>query len=362
MSHLKRTRLTDAGIARLRPREREYTLWDSRIAGLGVRVRPGGGKSYVHIHTKEGRTRRTSLGQTASKTIDTARRECLLRKAETTATSNPEPKPAVPIFADFVAGQWHTAHFEHYKPSTRRTARHILATQLLPGFGTTRLDRISRAQVEHWFAGYSRTAPGGANRALSVLRQILNFAIACGHMEANPCRGIRFNRRTPLTRFLSLDEVRRLTLALDAASRRGPSQRSQADIIRLLLLTGSRKSEIVTLRWSEVQNGVLKLGDSKTGPRTVHLNPQAREVLDRQPRGESAFVFPSRDNPEGPRCSDLSLWRTLRREARIEGVRLHDLRHTFASHAVINGVTGPGGLAPSWPLQRADDATLYPYR
>ena len=341
MSDVKRTRLTDAGIARLRPREREYTLWDSRVAGLGVRVRPGGGKSFVLMHMSGGCNRRVSLGQTASKTIDTARHECLLRKAETTATSNQEPKTSVPLFADFVAGQWHAAHFEHYKLSTRRSARHVLATQLLPRFGSTRLDRISRAQVENWFAGYSRTAPGGANRALSVLRQILNFAIACGHMEANPCRGIRFNRRTPLTRFLSLDEVRRLTLALDAASRRGPSQRSQADIIRLLLLTGSRSSEILNLRWSEVQNGMLMLADSKTGPRTVHLNPQAREVVDRQPRGDSPFVFPSQDNPERPRCADLSLWRTLRREAGIEDVRLHDLRHTFASHAVMNGVPVP---------------------
>ena len=341
MSNVKRTRLTDAGIARLRPREREYTLWDSRVAGLGVRVRPGGGKSFVYIHTSGGRTRRVSLGQTASKTVDTARRECLLRKAEATATSNQETKPAVPLFADFVAGQWHTAYFEHYKPSTRKTARHVLTAQLLPSFGATRLDRINRAQVEHWFADYSRTTPGGANRAFSVLRQILNFGITCGHTEANPCRGIRLNRRTPLTRFLSLDEVRRLNLALDTASRRGPSQRLQADIIRLLLLTGSRKSEIVTLRWSEVQNGLLMLADSKTGPRTVHLNPQAREVLDRQPRGESPFVFPSQDNPDRPRCTDLRLWRTLRREAGIEDVRLHDLRHTFASHAVMNGVPVP---------------------
>ena len=105
MPKVRRTRLTDAGIARLRPCEREYTLWDSRVAGLGVRVRPGGGKSYVYIHTSEGRTRRVSLGPTASKTTDAARRECLLRSAETTVTSQPETKPAAPLFADFVAGQ-----------------------------------------------------------------------------------------------------------------------------------------------------------------------------------------------------------------------------------------------------------------
>ena len=160
-------------------------------------------------------------------------------------------------------------------------------------------------------------------------------------MKANPCRGIRLNRRTPLTRFLSLDEIRRLNRALDAASLRGPSRRMQADIIRLLLLTGSRKSEVVTLRWSEVQNGVLMLADSKTGPRTVHLNPQARKILDRQPRGESPFVFPARGNPDRPCSGDLDLWTTLRIDAGIEDVRLHDLRHSFASQAVMNGIPVP---------------------
>ena len=119
----------------------------------------------------------------------------------------------------------------------------------------------------------------------------MNFAIACGYIDANPMRGIRRNRRPALTRFLSREEIGRLHKALDRQTRKGGWE--QADIIRLLLLTGCRKGEIVRLRWSEVDGDRLVLADSKTGPRTLPLNTQARRILERQPRDGSSFVFPS---------------------------------------------------------------------
>ena len=116
---------------------------------------------------------------------------------------------------------------------------------------------------------------------------------------------------------------------------------AQADIIRLLLLTGCRKNEIVRLRWSEVRDDMLTLADSKTGPRTVPLNARARSILHSRPRGESPFVFPSLCDPSRPRGHNLGLWYRVRREAGIEDARLHDLRHSHASHAVMNGVSVP---------------------
>ena len=252
-----------------------------------------------------------------------------------------EPARESPTFGDFVEREWWAAHRKRCKPSTIKADWSFLRTQLLPAFGATPLDRITLAQVERWFEGYSRTAPGGANRALDLLRQILNFGIACGHASTNPARDVRKNRRTKMTRFLSRDEVRRLHEALDAASLRGPSQRRQADIIRLLMLTGCRKGEVTNLRWSEVDGDMLALADSKTGPRTVHLNPQARAVLDRQPCGEGPWVFPSPVRPGRPCSDEVELWRTVRREAGIEDVRLHDLRHNYASWAVMKGVPVP---------------------
>ena len=336
----KHMKLTDAAVARLRPREREYAVWDSRAPGLGVRVRPTGGRSWVLLLDAGGRTKRVSLGPVSVKSVAEARRECHARQA---ASPQPENTAAaadpVPLFRDFVAGPWKQAHFARYKPSGQRTASWFLKRQLLPAFGSKPLDRIASAHVRQWFDRYSRTAPGGANRALNILRQIMNFAAACGHVEVNPARGIRRNRRPALTRFLSREEIDRLHRVLDAQTRKGGRQ--QADIVRLLLLTGCRKGEITGLRWSEVHDGMLALEDSKTGPRAVPLNTQARAILDRQPQSGSPFVFPSPRDPARPRGPDLPLWYRVRREAGIEDVRLHDLRHTHASHAIMNGVPVP---------------------
>ena len=200
-------------------------------------------------------------------------------------------------------------------------------------------DCISSAQIRRWFDAYSRTAPGGANRALDVLRQVMNFAVACGHIDANPARGVKRNRRRALTRFLSREEIGRLHEVLDEQS--GKSRTQQADIIRLLLLTGCRRSEIVQLRRSEVRDDMLTFADSKTGPRNVPLNAGARRILERQPQCGSPFVFPSPRDPARPRGLNLPLWYRVRREAGIEDARLHDLRHTVASHAVMNGVPVP---------------------
>ena len=334
-----RMRLTDTSIARLRPESREYTVWDTRTPGLGVRVRPSGGKSFVLLHKTDGRSRRTSLGAVVARSVDVVRRECHAAIAE--GASDGAARPEAPLFRDFVAGPWTDAHFPKYKPSTRKQARAALANQLLPAFGPTPLDRITRAQVLAWFDAYSETAPGGANRTVQLLRQVLNFAIACGHIAANPARAIEPNRRTLLTRFLSREEVHRLHRALDRNAGRSASARQQADIIRLLILAGCRKNEILGLRWAEAHPDALALVDSKTGPRKVPLNAKAQAVLARQPRGGSPFVFPSPRDGTRPRTSDLTLWDTVRREAGLEDVRLHTLRHTVASHAVMNGVPVP---------------------
>ena len=340
MSGTERMRLTDAGIARLRPHDREYTVWDTGVAGLGVRVRPSGGASFILLRKVDGQTKRLSLGATASRGVEEIRRKChaLLAKPESdtpTATAH-----TAPLFRDFVSGPWNDACLSRYKPSTRKGMNCLLSNQLLPAFGATPLDRITRHQVLCWFDAYSEIAPGGANRALGLLRQILNFAIASGHFDTNPARGVKDNRRRVLTRFLSRDELRRLHRALDASSRNGPDSRQQSDIIRLLLLTGCRRGEVLALRWCEVDGDTLALGDSKTGPRKAYINVAARRIIERQPRGESEFVFPSPRKSERPR-QHLALWDSVRRDVGIEDVRLHDLRHTLASHAIMNGVPVP---------------------
>ena len=261
-------------------------------------------------------------------------------------------------FRDFIEGAWTKDCYERCKPSTRRRMESALRTQLLPAFGAWPLDEIDREVVHGWFDRYSRTAPGGANRTLDVLRQILNHAVACGHLANNPARGVTRNPRPKPTRFLSRAEVERVHAALDAHRDRG-SGRQQAEIIRLLLLTGCRKGEILNLRWCEVGGETLHLRDSKTGPRTVFLNTQARAILARQPRTGSAYVFASLADSSKPRSTELSLWRKVRRQAGVEDARLHDLRHTFASYAVMQRTPLPvvsrllGHAQPSMTLRYA---------
>lgn len=341
MAETERVRLTDSAIARLRPREREYSVWDTRVAGLGVRVRPAGKASFILLRKVGGRSTRVSLGPTASRSVEDVRRHCHELLAESAPDKPTCASRNAPLFRDFVAGPWRESHFSRYKTSTKRGIRSSLSCQLLPAFGETPLDEITRNQVLRWFDCHSRTAPGGANRVLGTLRQILNFAVACGHIDTNPALGVTMNRRTARTRFLSRDELRRLHDILDEFSGRDPNLRQQADMIRLLLLTGCRRDEIRKLRWSEVDGDKLTLTDSKTGPRTVRLNAQARRIIERQPRAESAFVFASPRNSDRPRGPHIRLWDSVRREAGFVDVRMHDLRHTFASHAVMSGVSIP---------------------
>ena len=164
-------RLTDAAIARLRPGAREFSVWDSRIPSLGVRVRPSGGKTYILLRQADGASKRISLGPVLLKGVAEVRRECLEHQASAEPDRASGPAHAVPLFRDFVEGPWKEAHFDRYKPSTRRSASWLLNGRLLPAFGTKPLDRITPAQVERWFDAFSRTAPGNANHALPLLRK-----------------------------------------------------------------------------------------------------------------------------------------------------------------------------------------------
>ena len=148
-------------------------------------------------------------------------------------------------------------------------------------------------------------------------------------------------------RFLSHQKIERLHKTMDAYVEANPSpaQHMQRDIVRLLLLTGCRRGEVFNLRWDEVKGNMLRLQDSKTGPRAVYLNAQAMAIIDKQRlmrlENNSPFVFPSPVNPEKPIRGIDSFWYFIRAEAELNDVRLHDLRHSFASHAVMRGVSLP---------------------
>ncbi len=336
----RKVRLTNASVARLKPGGTEYIVRDIRVAGLGVRVRPSGHRSFVWHGTVKGGIVRTTIGSATLMTVEEARSACraFLDGSHPLCAGDLADQAAVPYFRDFVMEDWLPAYRGRYSPGWGKRVDRMVKRQLLPAFGALRLDRIGRPHVERWFDAMSRKTPGAANTTLAVLRQIVGAAKAAGHIGTDPVAGVRPNPGRKMTRFLSAEEIARLHRTLDRLVEERPSRRPQADVICLLLLTGCRKSEILTLRWSEVDGDVLRLVEAKTGPRTVWLSEAAQAVIARQPRTHSAFVFPSPKDPARPQSRNLGLWRRARREAGIEDVRLHDLRHTVASQAVARGV------------------------
>lgn len=341
----ERIRLTEKAIERLRPKEREYTVWDTRLAGFGVRVRTTGRKSFVFHWSKAGKAHRATIGSTTFLTPDRALARCASLQAELHDGRPPrrvrENAGETPTLRQFITGPWKTACYDRYKASTKPFIDCALKRQLLPAFGNLPIDRIDKADVVRWFTKYSRKSPGGANKALGLLHQIMNQAIACGVVSRNPASGIRKNAGRKLNRFLSVDEIRRLNQTLDQWVSARPKNSQNADIVRLLLYTGCRRGEILNLQWREVHGDTLHLTNAKTGPRRVFLNSSAQELIARQPRNGSPWVFPSPLDSTRPRKDINAFWIAIRKRAGLEDVRLHDLRHTLASQAVLQGVSLP---------------------
>ena len=194
---------------------------------------------------------------------------------------------------------------------------------------------ITRADVQGWFAS-RRATPVAADRSMPILSVIMTEAERMGYRPegSNPCRGIRRYRRKGRERFLSDAEIGRLGASLSVHEGERPLQ---VAAVRLLLLTGCRKSEVLTLRWSDYRQGHLFLRDGKTGPRTVWLSGAARNVLNRIDR-TGAWVFPVRrgNGPAGPMWL-RHFWERVRAEADLSDVRLHDLRHAHATFALRQG-------------------------
>ena len=236
-----------------------------------------------------------------------------------------------PLFGDF-ADKFMRRQARRWKPATRDSNRHLLARYLLPVFAEMRVADIARADVRRWFDSMSAT-PANANRALPVLSVMMTQAELWDlrPQGSNPCRNIPRYRMKPRERFLSLDELKRLGFVLDHAD-----DTQAAAAIRLLLFTGARSSEITGLKWDWIRGARAVLPDSKTGPKTVQLAPPARAVLGALPRA-GAFVFPNRAG-DGPMTDLGRRWNSLRTLAGLDDVRIHDCRHTLASHAVMSGL------------------------
>ena len=324
-----------------RPRR---VIWSEKLPGFGVRHYSTGRSTYI-VQTLMGQVTRTiTLGNanvlSKSQALTVARRILLRAQVgEDPATKRKEARK-LPTYDDFLSLYWKQATAK-WKPSTLATHNGYRRKHLDHAFFGMFIDEIEQAHVLAWFNKVSiNSGPGAGNRCFEILRSMFNHAERWGLRPegSNPCAYIRPNKRRKCERFLSNQEIGRLGEVLSQKVHTHPLH---AMIVYMLLLTGCRLSEIMDLTWSEVKGGRLLLHDSKTGPRTIWLGDEARMLLaSLERRGSSDPVFWNKLTRR-PVRSIGQFWLDVKAEANLPGVRLHDLRHSFASHAAARSETLP---------------------
>lgn len=383
-------KLTRRAVAGLRPADKAVTYFDADLKGFGLRIMPSGARSWI-LEYRPGAggrgvaKRRVRIGgdeltpedarEMARGMLADIRRgvdPSAQRRAERTADS----------FAD-VADAYMTRQVRpKRKASTAGYYQLLLDTHILPALGAKRAAMITHAEIEAWHLALAAKSDGKggkttANRAMTLVKAVYNWGAGAGltPVGVNPCARVDKFAEEGKDRYLTAEEIFRLGAALreaetiglphaPSASKHAPKQNRTVfsvhvtGAVRLLMLTGARLREILHLRWSEydAERGMLFLPDSKTGRKAVVLSGAAQQVLASLPR-LGVYVIPGND-PDKPRADIKRPWAALSARAGLAGVRLHDLRHTFASVGAASGLSLPviGGL-----LGHADAATTQKY-
>lgn len=302
--------------------------------------------SYAVKMRVSGRQRFFTIGRHGQPwTPETARRRALAILADPSIAERPEPEDKPTTFAQ-LSEAFFREHGPSLKPKTLTEYQRFNRLYLLPAFGKVAVAEISRTAVRKAHASWKH-APRAANFALAILSKIMTWAEdderAIRPPGSNPCRDVQRFPEKRRERFLTRDELARIGAALEKADHEGMVAPFAVSAIRLLILTGARLNEILTLRWEHVdfERGIIFLPDSKTGKKPIILNDAAIAVLNALPRFEAnPHVIPGARH--GAHLVNLQKpWRTIRSLAGLPNVRIHDLRHTFASFAVAGGASLP---------------------
>lgn len=365
-------RITKRTIDALQSNGSEFMLWDDGVSGFGVRVRPTGSRSYVVVYRAgAGRgapVRRYTIAAVGKITLERARARAKVILGAVAHGHDPASQkttergtPTVAELADrFMADHVRAKR----KPGTAKFYRDILDRIVKPALGTTKSDKLTRLQVGRLHSSLSET-PFQANRVLAVVGSMYAFAGRAGIVPegTGPARGVEKFKEGRRERFLTGEELARLGSAIREAETIGipwtvdetkPNAKhvprakrstkidpSAAAALRLLLFTGCRLREILHLRWEHVdfERGCLFLPDSKSGRKTVILNAPALAVLNALEQ-VGPYVVPG-DDLEAPRHDLKRPWDAVTKRAGLTGVRLHDLRHTYASFGAGGGLGLP---------------------
>ncbi|MFT9115116.1 MAG: site-specific integrase [Acetobacter malorum] len=319
---------------------KEYFLWDDELRGFGLRVHPSGRKIYLAQFRAGGRIRRVNIGPHGPITPDQARTEAMKHLSDVRLGGDPGAQRdrlrTAATMKEFGKRFLDEHVASHCKPSTQYEYRRCVDLFITPKLGTLKVIDMTRADVVELHQGLKET-PYQANRVLGVLSIIFTLADTWGVRTdgINPCWKVKRYKEVKRERYLTPDELARLGKVL----READGEPEAATCIRLLLLTGCRLGEIQTLKWEYVDfwAGVLRLPDSKTGAKVVPIGKAALDVLTEIPRidGNPYVIIGKVD---GQYLTDIQKpWRRIRARAGMDTLRIHDLRHSFASDALQLG-------------------------
>ena len=349
-------KLTKSVIDKAAPLQKTYVLRDAEISGFSLRIYPSGRKAFFFRYRvgggRGGQIREPRIGDFGELTPAEARNIALDWAASVRRGGDPMAERTKqrqsPIMSDLFDKYLSDHAQRHKKPASLINDTRMIEKSLRPIFGSKRVLSVSRQDIRAYHAGLEAT-PYEANRRLALLSKMFSFAadelewIARGD---HPVRGIKRFKETKRRRYLSQAELARLgeTLVRAESGELGRSFSPYAiAAIRLLALTGARHDEILSLRWKNVnfERACLELPDSKTGEKDIFLAPSAMQLLSELPREEENPYVIVGQKAGSHLVNIKDSWNAIRQAASIEDVRLHDLRHSYASVAAGTGMSLP---------------------
>ena len=366
----------------LKPAAKDVLVWDSEITGFVLKVTPAGKKIYALNYYIDGKRRQIKLGDHGTLAPEDARNKALdhlrlIDKGADPLTVKASAKTA-PTMNDLFDEYMKRHAREHKKPRSADEDQKLIDGHIKPAFGDCKVAKLTRPMVADLHYKLHET-PTTANRTLALISKMMNLAELWGYRPdgTNPCRHIARNKETKRKRYLSIEEIGRLAAVLTEEEKLGNASYVAIQGIRLLLLSGMRMGEVLSLEWEwvDLDGQRIDLPDSKTGAKTIWLNAaavavletlrayQARRAAEFEKKGEEwlggRWVLPGRTNGEPLQWLE-SAWQRIRKTAKVEDVRIHDLRHTMASIGAGEGLGLPiiGALLGHTP--GSDNRTLRP--
>ena len=331
-------KLTERSINKLKPPASGYAIhWDDELKGFGVRITAAGSKAFIfNYRTRAGRLRRLTIGSPPTYSVESARDEAKDYDRDVHKGHDPlahrQSERDAPSFKD-LADYYVEKHLPKKRPSSAKIDRQTIDNELLPVLGQRKVAEITFDDVDGLHHKITKRAPYRANRIVALLSKMFSLAIKRGWRTDNPAKGIERNQESKRARYLSGAELDRLSEALAAY----PDQ-SAANAVRLLLFTGARRGEVLSMTWKQIdfESGTWTKPGATTKQRTDHVVPLSAPALQllvkMREASTSNYVFPGRGG--GHRVDLKKPWPAICKAAGITGLRVHDLRHSYASFLV----------------------------